>query len=630
MDHQDPELTGRNLLPPRSRFTSYPSVEAALAGVNDGVPSPWERSLNGQWRFALYPRPTDVPADWATRDLPDEIEVPSHWQLAGTLTPAGGRYGDISRPHYTNWQYPFPIHPPHVPSDRNPTGVYRLTFAVPDGWRGMRKIVRFDGVDGCMTLACNGREVGLNKGSRLMAEFDLTEFLRDGENTIAVRVIQYGDHSYLEDQDMWWLSGIFRDVTLLAEPADGVADVMLNAPASGKLTVRVPPGEPSRRFHGLFVFGPGGETLLSEPFVDDGHEPVVWADASMPRGEPWTAERPTLYTVVVHRETSLGSQFIPLRVGFRTIDIAPGGAFRVNGTPVKLRGVNRHEWSQTRGRALTRQDMLDDVLLMKRHNVNCVRTAHYPPHPHFLELCDRHGLYVIDECDLESHGMTKAARPFWLSDDPAWRAAHIDRIDRTVARDRNHASVVIWSLGNESGYGPNIAAMARRSKELDPTRPVHYEGDWRGDTADVISQMYTDPQRLAEAGRGGEIRPPYWSHDEGAMSGADYADKPCFPLRVRPRDGQRPRRFGGLRRGLRRPRPPHGRLHLGVDRPRPAHASPRRQDADQLRRRLRRRAQRRQLRARRPAVQRPHALAGRGGDEGRVRPGSRPPRGRVD
>jgi beta-galactosidase/beta-glucuronidase len=485
-DHLNPRVTGRGRLRPRSRLTSYPSVEAALAGINDGEPSPWERSLNGPWRFELFDRPEAVPADWMSRDLPNPIEVPGHWQIAGELTPTGGTHGDASRPHYTNWAYPWFCDPPFVPN-HNPTGVYARTLIVPGDWHGMRKVIRFDGVDGCFTLACNGREVGLSKGSRLMAEFDLTDFLQPGENTIAVECIQFGDHSYLEDQDMWWLSGIFRDVTLLAEPevcrVTGFAVDTFFHTNGGKLQFIIETDRKKLDTCGSLSFklldAQGREVEVGGSHPID-HEGRCFVKAGrIESAIAWSAESPNLYTLLVTLDGQ-PKQTIAARIGFRTVDVAEGGVLRLNGKPVKLRGVNRHEWSNVRGRSVTKQDMLDDVLIMKRQNVNCVRTAHYPPHPHFLDLCDQYGLLVIDECDLESHGMMKADPQYWLSDDERWRAAHLDR---TVARDRHHPSIIMWSLGNESGYGENIAAMGRWCKDRDQTRLVHYEGDRLAATA---------------------------------------------------------------------------------------------------------------------------------------------------
>ena len=260
----------------------------------------------------------------------------------------------------------------------------------------------------------------------------------------------------------------------------------------------------------------GNEVTPAEPTADLG------APMRFPGVDPWTAETPNLHTLVVEADSE-PRQAVALRVGFRTVDVAPGGVLRLNGRPIKLRGVNRHEWSRTRGRSVTPEDELADARLMKRHNVNCVRTSHYPPHPRFLDLCDRFGLLVIDECDLESHGMMKARPEHWVSDHPRWRDAHLDRIRRTVARDFNHASVIFWSLGNESGYGENIAAMGRWCRENDPTRLVHYEGDRLATTADVTSAMYFNPAKTELIGRGEESFDA-WGGIE--VTPGHYAEKP--------------------------------------------------------------------------------------------------------
>ena len=544
-DHLDPTLTGRGRLAPRARTVSYPTAEAARAGLVDAAASPWAISLNGTWRFRLYERPGMVPDDWLADATPgrasswDDIEVPSHWQLAGELTPAGGTYGEVSRPWYTNWKYPFPIDPPFVP-DANPTGVYRLSFTVPEGWNGLRKIVRFDGVDGCTTVACNGHEVGVHKGSRNMAEFDLTDLLREGENTLAVKVVQFGDHTYLEDQDMWWLSGIFRDVTLLAEPRDGVRDLRVlaeldadgsggtlkveaeawhDAPAGTTLGLAVLPAGEARSMSDLM--DPATLTLLESPAALSGTYPLE-------NVRPWSAEVPHLYDVFVLVRPDADEppvQYLAVRIGFRRVDVAPGGVLRVNGRPVKLRGVNRHEWNWKRGRAVTHVDMLEDVLIMKRHNIDTVRTSHYPPHPHFLELCDRYGLYVIDEADVESHGMQLADPPFSLTSDPDWRDAHLDRMRRMVRRDEAHPSIIMWSTGNESGYGSNHEAMVAWCREHDPTRLIHNEGDRHAATADVVSAMYHPFEKVLAFGRGDE---PIHMWGDATITPDRYRDKPYF------------------------------------------------------------------------------------------------------
>lgn len=442
----------------------------ARAWLHSDAPS---LDLSGSWRFRHATRP-DLPTDFADPAHPDAhwdtLPVPSHWQLHGYGAPA-----------YTNVQYPFPVDPPHVP-DENATGDYRRTFRLPDGFLadGARAVLRFEGVDSAARVWLNGAEAGRTVGSRLPAELDVTDLLRpDAENVLAVRVHQWSSASYLEDQDMWWLSGIFREVRLLSRPPGGLDDVFVHAgydPAAGAGTLRVQTSAP-------------GRVRVPELGIDAAAGEQVWIEAV----EPWSAEVPRLYDAEVVADAG---ERVRVRVGFRTVAIVDG-VFTVNGRPIKLRGVNRHEFSPDRGRAVTREEMLADVLLMKRHNVNAVRTSHYPPHPAFLDLCDEYGLWVVDECDLETHG-------FWLNDwrnnptgDRRWEPAFVDRMRRTVERDKNHPSVVMWSLGNESGTGGNLAAMASWARERDPSRPLHYEHDWSVPDVDVYSRMYATHAEVA-------------------------------------------------------------------------------------------------------------------------------------
>ena len=439
--------------------------------------------LSGHWRFRYATR-ADLPEDFASPahddSAWDSIPVPAHWQLHGYGAPA-----------YTNVRYPFPVDPPFVP-DENPTGDYRRTFALPAGFLapGSRAVLRFEGVDSALRVWVNGTEVGTSVGSRLPVELDITDLLRDeAENVLAVRVHQWSSASYLEDQDMWWLSGIFREVLLLSRPAGGLDDVFVHAdfePASGGGTLRVDTSVPAR-------------VLVPELGIDAGSGTEI----TVPAVEPWSAEVPRLYDAEVVADgvggsgaNESGAERVPLRVGFRTVAIVDG-VFTVNGRPVKLRGVNRHEFSPDRGRAVTPAEMLADVLLMKRHNINAVRTSHYPPHPAFLDLCDEHGLWVIDECDLETHGFFVVDWRANPSDDPSWEEAMVDRMRRTVERDKNHPSIVMWSLGNESGTGRNLGAMAAWTRERDPSRPIHYEHDWSCREVDVYSRMYATHDEVA-------------------------------------------------------------------------------------------------------------------------------------
>lgn len=475
MYHEDP-TPGAGLAPPRA------TADSDAASL----------SLDGLWRFGYHPTAAGSGDGFEDPDLDDtgwaQIPVPAHWQLHG--------YGS---PGYTNVAYPFPVDPPYVPDD-NPTGEYRRTFHLPPDWPGGDAVLRFDGVDSCYRVWLNGTELGHAKGSRLPAEFEVGHLLRTGRNVVALRVHQWSAGSYLEDQDMWWLSGIFRGVTLVARPANGIPDFFVHADydhetSSG--TVRVDVAVPAR----LTIPELG---LVDVPANEPHRIKTV---------EPWSAESPRLYRGTLATD----GERVSIRFGFRTVTFGDG-QIRVNGKAVLFRGVNRHEWHPEHGRAVPRETMLADVLLMKQHNINAVRTSHYPPHPAFLELCDEYGLWVIDECDLETHGFVFVGWRGNPSDDPAWRDAMLDRMRRTVERDKNHPSVIMWSLGNESGTGRNLAAMADWAHQRDPGRPVHYEGDWNCTYTDVYSRMYLPHEDMDAVGRYAEPVPDDASADEHRRS----------------------------------------------------------------------------------------------------------------
>jgi len=455
-------------------------------GAGASPPRAWPASdaqvldLSGSWRFRLSPRadaddafadPGFDDAGWAT------LPVPSHWQLHGYGAPA-----------YTNVVYPFPVDPPHVPTD-NPTGDHRVGFRLPEDWAAERTVLRFEGVDSELRVWLNGRELGGSTGSRLPAEFDATAALEPPgrDNLLAVRVRQWSAASYLEDQDMWWLSGIFREVRLLARPAGAIDDWFVHAGydhETGAGTLRVEASAPAR---------------LTVPEL--GVDVAAGDTVRLPAVEPWSAESPRLYD----GQLASAGERVALRIGFRTVAVRDG-LLTVNGRRVLFRGVNRHEFHPDRGRAVGEDVMLADVLLMKRHNLNAVRTSHYPPHPRFLELCDTYGLYVVDECDLETHGFEPIGWRGNPADDPRWRDALVDRMRRMVERDKNRPSVIMWSLGNESGTGANLAAMAAWARERDPSRPLHYEGDRSCADVDVYSRMYPTHAEVDRIGRREEER----------------------------------------------------------------------------------------------------------------------------
>ncbi|MFI6208487.1 glycoside hydrolase family 2 TIM barrel-domain containing protein [Streptomyces sp. NPDC051041] len=451
---------GRGTLPPRAWYASSDAKSL---------------SLNGSWRFRLSPA-ADAEDDafaapgydaghWA------EVSVPGHWVLQGHGAPI-----------YTNHLYPFPVDPPHVPAE-NPTGDHLRVFDLPADWpAGGDAVLRFDGVESCARVWLNGTELGEFKGSRLPHEFAVGHLLEPAGNVLAVRVHQWSAGSYLEDQDQWWLPGIFRDVTLLHRPAGCAGDFFVHASydhTTGRGTLRVDSDVEGR----VTVPALGVDVATGESVT----VPV----------EPWSAEEPTLYDGVL----ATPGERVPLRIGFRTVVLADG-LIRVNGRPVLFRGVNRHEWHPERGRALDPATMREDVLLMKRHNVNAVRTSHYPPHPAFLDLCDEYGLWVIDECDLETHGFTEQGWRDNPVDDDRWTPALLDRAARMVERDKNHPSVVFWSLGNEAGTGRGLTAMAEWIRGRDASRLVHYEGDATCRDTDVYARMYAFHEEVERIGRG--------------------------------------------------------------------------------------------------------------------------------
>jgi beta-galactosidase len=463
------------------------------AGASDAA----TLSLDGEWRFRLFPHP-DTGVDRGERgDDWDRLTVPGHWQLA--QAPHAWPYGV---PEYNNVLYPFPVDPPHVPDD-NPTGEYRTTFRLPADWPDSgRTLLRFEGVDSWFQVALDGEPLATSHGSRLPTEVDLTGRLTDGEHLLAVRVTKWSAMSYVEDQDQWWLSGIFRSVTLEHRPDGALDDIRVHAGydhTTGVGTLRVDTAT---------VVAAADAVPARVTVPELGLEAAAGEELRAPV-EPWSAERPRLYDVVISTDT----ETVTLSVGFRTVSIEDG-VFLVNGRPVKLRGVNRHEFDPLRGRAVTPERMLEDVLLMKRHHINAVRTSHYPPHPHFLDLCDRYGLYVIDENDLETHGFLGESWAGNPTDDPAWTEVLVDRVTRTVRRDAHHASIIMWSLGNEAGGGCNIPAMVDAVRALDPSRPIHYEGDFSSDHVDVYSRMYAGSEEVELIGQG--IEPPLERADADA------------------------------------------------------------------------------------------------------------------
>ncbi|OIQ25685.1 beta-galactosidase [uncultured Vibrio sp.] len=495
---ENQHVVQHNVVPAHAPLHAFHSEESALHfyRLEDESASSNQTRLNGQWQFKLFDKPENVPADSVDKSFDDStwnaITVPSNWQLQG-----------FDKPIYTNVKYPFPDTPPTVPSE-NPTGVYRTAFQVTEqALNDKRTSITFDGVNSAFHLWCNGQWVGYSQDSRLPAEFDLTHYLVAGENQLTAMVLRWSDGSYLEDQDMWWLSGIFRDVILTRKPAIHIRDVEVNTHLDASyrdatLTVtttlslkNLPYRVRVRLYDAQSQLVAEQETQPGIQFVD---EKGPWCDKThheLNIAEPsrWSSESPYLYRVVVSLINDVGElvDCEAYSVGFRNVEISDG-QLKVNGQPLLIRGVNRHEHHPELGHVMTREDMIRDIKLLKQHNFNAVRTAHYPNHPTWYQLCDEYGLYLVDEANIETHGQFPMCR---LSDDAEWLNSYMRRMTRLVERDKNHPSIIIWSLGNESGIGANHHAMYQWVKQRDPSRPVQYEGGGALTAAtDIICPMY--------------------------------------------------------------------------------------------------------------------------------------------
>lgn len=520
---EDEQVLSINTEPWHATLMPYGDLKQALAGVRHD--SSFSRSLNGNWKFHWVPRPEERPVDFYKLDFDvsgwKEIPVPSNWQIQGYGTPI-----------YTNFTYPFKPAWPSVmaepPKDytayeeRNPVGSYRREFEVPKDWDGRRIMVSFDGVDASAFYWVNGEKVGYSNNSRNVAEFDITKFVKPGQkNTIAVEVYRFSSGAYLEDQDMWRLSGIFRNVTLWSAPQLHVRDYSIVTDLDGQYkdaTVKVSAivrnsGEkasvPSRLGVTLYREGKplSSKGSAEVPAIEPSKEAVVNLSFDVPSPLKWNAETPNLYTAVL--DLSAGGKNVELlssKVGFREIEIK-GRIFTINGVPVKLKGANRHEnWPDT-GHYVSEERMIEDIKLLKQANCNHVRTSHYSNDPRWYELCDEYGLYLVGEANIECHGRTE------LSNEPRLERMWIDRNTANVENFKNHPSVVIWSLGNESGNGANNAAANKAVKALDPTRPTHYEGfgiDAGKNPADIDSQMYPPLDRVDQIGADARREKPYY------------------------------------------------------------------------------------------------------------------------
>lgn len=481
---QNPSLTNINKLPPHA--TLYPHADAASALTGDRSKSPWVQLLNGEWQFAIFSKPDNVTPNALHVSTWHTVNVPGLWTLQG-----------FERPQYLNIKMPFPNLPPEVP-EQNTVGVYRRTMSVPTTWQGRRVIVHFGGVEGMLCVYVDGVAVGMSKDARTPAEFDITRLVTPGQShELMAVVVRWSDAAFIEDQDEWWHAGIarevliystsvpcLRDMTVVAKPDDSYRGGTLNVKVAANT-----PGDIRNDWHvSLQLYGPDqkpcfDEALVEHPRWNDMTRYVMdsWGarlaaydeiefTASLKRVSCWNHEQPELYTVLLTFHTPHGAEYYAVRTGFRDIKIS-NRQLLINGQPVLIVGVNRHEHDDVTGRVLSRESMEKDVHLMKQFNINAVRCSHYPNDPRFYELCDEYGLYVIDEANIESHAFS-----FDICRDGRYTEAFVDRVRNMVERDKNHPSIIAWSLGNESGYGPNHDAAAGWVRHADPTRVLHYEG----------------------------------------------------------------------------------------------------------------------------------------------------------
>ena len=536
----DPNVVSLHRLAMRTPLVSYRDIESARAAIREK--SPWFRSLNGSWRIRRFADVEQVPASALTSDATkwSTISIPGNWTLAAL--------GDL--PHYTNVQMPWKGRPPQLPTEVA-TAVHRRTFTVTQPWLRRRTIVHIGGAESVHMVYVNGLFVGYGSDSRLPSEYDISSVITQGSNELAIVVCRYSAHSHLEDQDQWWMAGLHREVFLRSQAVIGIDDVRidagLDAKGNGTLSVDVALGVPTQtQLQRGWMVKAHLETMSGRRVGPDRSSEVAWFDTpyvfaghvaqirkwSVPDVAQWSAENPHRYRVIIELINPQGktTECVSVVTGFRSVVIR-GNQLLVNGKAVMMRGVNRHDHHPDRGKAVNLEDMRADVVAMKQHNINAVRCAHYPNDARFLDLCDEYGLYVIDEANAESHAWNTS-----LCHDAQYRQTWMARITRMVERDRNHPSIIMWSLGNEAGYGPIHDAAAQWIRHTDSSRPLHYEGaifhagwDTGGVAAtDVVCPMYAPIEAIVAYGKSSAGKRPLimceYSHAMGNSNGslADY------------------------------------------------------------------------------------------------------------
>ena len=523
-DIENPKMFNQNKEEPHATLLPFDNAERVME--NDWKKSPYYQSLNGTWKFHWVKNPADRPEEFYkpefnTNDW-DNIPVPSNWELEGYGIPIyvnhPYEFADVRTPNTELKNGP---EPPGVPRDYNPVASYRRTFQIPQEWDERRVFIHFGAVKSAMYIWINGKKAGYSQGSKTPAEWDITNYLTEGENILAVEVYRWSDGSYLECQDFWRISGIERDVFLFSTPKIHIRDFFVFADlddtyTTGHLRVTVDIINYLKNFKAknyslelLLFYKNRTEPLLKEIkaiIINKKDALTLVFEQTITDPDKWTAETPNLYKLVLQVTDKDNNviEAVGSKIGFRTSEIR-NGQLLINGKAVFLKGVNRHEHDQYTGHVVSVESMLQDIRLFKQNNINAVRTSHYPNDPKWYELCDQHGIYVINEANIESHGMGYGERS--LAKDPTWKEAHVDRIRRMVERDKNHPSVIIWSMGNESGDGINFTAGYKWIHERDNSRPVHYERAVLGPNTDIYCPMYASIERIEKYANKKQKRP---------------------------------------------------------------------------------------------------------------------------
>lgn len=537
-DWENPQVFSIGALEPSALIIPFDAEDVVLK--KDVSKSPYYQSLNGFWKFHWSRNILKRPVDFYRNDFDtstwDLIKVPSDWQMQG--------YGV---PIYVNVNYPFKADPPNIPTEYNPVGSYKRKFNIPENWTNREVILHFGGVNSAFYIWVNGQKVGYSQDSKTAVEFDITNYVVEGENDVAVEVYRWSDGSYLESQDMWRLSGIERDVFLYAKPKVHINDYFVKSTLdknykNGILEVDVELQNNLEQNESyvldihLYDTKRGNSLYSASKAVNFSDETThLKFNEIIKKPKKWSAEQPNLYklSLVLKNESGETVEATSTRVGFRTSEVKDG-QFLINGEYVLIKGVNRHEHHPKNGHVVSEEDMMEDIKLMKQFNINAVRSSHYPNHPRWYELCDEYGLYVVDEVNIEAHGLqTKWEGDYgyrfntYTSNASEWKDAHINRTQRMLEQNKNHPSIVIWSLGNEAGFGENFKTTYQLLKELDDSRPVQYEQAWLDPYTDIVAPMYhkvSDLEKFVELNDGRPLIMCEYSHGMGNSNGnlVDY------------------------------------------------------------------------------------------------------------